>query len=135
MTKQNFTILMAGHGDFGGGLLSAARLIVGSTDHVLVAPLAGGVTPETYSEKLDALIEAASGEVLILCDLYGGTPYNVALSLAHHQPRIKVLAGVNLPLLLEALLANEPLDDALLAKLMTAGQRGLLPRNLKGRPR
>jgi len=126
LTKPNFTILLAGHGDFGRGLLSAASLIVGSTEHVLVAPLAGGVTPETYTEKLSALIETASGEVLILCDLYGGTPCNVALILSQRLSQVKCLAGVNLPLLLEAMLTQEPLDDALLAKLLTVGQGGLL---------
>ena len=126
MTKQNFTIILAGHGDFGRGLLSAAQLIVGSTDHVLVAPLAGGITPETYSENLRALIDEAGGKVLILCDLYGGTPYNVAWTLSQRLPRVKCLAGINLILLLEALLTNEPLDDGLLVKLLAAGQSGLV---------
>jgi PTS system N-acetylgalactosamine-specific IIA component len=126
LTKQNFTIILAGHGDFGRGLLSAAQLIVGSTEHVLVAPLAGGVTPETYSENLRTLIEETGGKVLILCDLYGGTPYNVALTLSRGLPQVKCLAGVNLSLLLEAMLTREPLDDALLARLLTAGQSGLV---------
>ena len=64
--------------------------------------------------------------VLILCDLYGSTPYNVALTLSRGLPQVKCLAGVNLALLLEAMLTREPLDDVLLAKLLVVGQSGVI---------
>ena len=68
------------------------------------------MTPFPYSVALDASFEEASDklqrvmarvddsdDVLILTDIHGGTPYNVAASF-HDPGRVEVVTGVNLPM-------------------------------------
>ena len=75
------------------------------------------------------MVLGANAPALILTDILGATPANTASKLADGN-RCKVLAGVNLPMLLRALTyRNEPLD-VLLEKAMTGGAQGILPVDL-----
>jgi PTS system mannose-specific IIA component len=80
-------------------LLAAARTIVGELPHFAALSLDWEDSFETARGKAAAALadlDAGQG-VLILTDLYGGTPFNVAASL-RDPGRVEVLAGVNLPM-------------------------------------
>ena len=65
---------------------------------------------------LEAVKRVDSGEgVAILTDMFGGTPSNLAISVMS-QPKVEVLAGINLPMLIKlaSLRQNEKLDRAVL---------------------
>ena len=67
-------------------------------------------------------------EVLILADLVGGTPFNTAAALrkARADKRIKVIAGVNMAALVEAVFSRPMYGvDELAAALLSAGREGL----------
>ena len=67
-------------------------------------------------------------EVLILADLVGGTPFNTAAALrkARADKRIKVIAGVNMAALVEAVFSRPMYGlDELTAALLSAGREGL----------
>lgn len=67
----------------------------------------------------------ARGEVLVLTDVFGATPCNTVQRLADGQ-QVKVLTGVNLPMLWRALnYAAEPLDT-LLTRAMAGGVQGVM---------
>jgi hypothetical protein len=59
--------------------------------------------------------------VLVLCDLLGGTPFNVASAIARRSPRVVCLSGANLAMAVEAALADGDLDDALVERLLEVG--------------
>ena len=66
---------------------------------------------------LDAVKRVDSGEgVAILTDMFGGTPSNLAISVMS-QPKVEVLAGINLPMLIKLAKIREicPLQDAVAA--------------------
>ncbi|MBI5862015.1 MAG: PTS fructose transporter subunit IIA [Rhodocyclales bacterium] len=63
--------------------------------------------------------------VLILTDLYGATPANVAMKLLD-PGRIEGLAGVNLPMLLRALTYRDKGMEILLARATSGGRDGVL---------
>ena len=66
---------------------------------------------------LDAVRRVDSGEgVAILTDMFGGTPSNLAISVMS-QPKVEVLAGINLPMLIKLAKIREicPLQDAVSA--------------------
>ncbi|MFA7268072.1 MAG: PTS fructose transporter subunit IIA [Sterolibacterium sp.] len=70
------------------------------------------------------LVDNGAG-VLILTDIFGGTPSNIALKLL--QPsRIEGVAGVNLPMLLRALNYREKDMKVLLTKTISGGRDGVL---------
>ena len=66
---------------------------------------------------LEAVKRVDSGEgVAILTDMFGGTPSNLAISVMS-QPKVEVLAGINLPMLIKLAKIREisPLHDAVAA--------------------
>jgi len=104
------SLIVSGHGQFAPGLLSAAEMIFGANDTIKAVPF----KKEEGLEDLKANFEAAlkelgtDQEVLFLIDLFGGSPYNAAVSLAYGKDKLDVVTGVNLPMVLEAL-ANAPM--------------------------
>ena len=86
------------------------------------------VKPEVLLAKLQHAIDILSSdkEVLILTDLYGSTPSNIANQLGIRCKRhVKVIAGLNLPMLIKVLdHANLPLKH-LAENAIKAGQQGV----------
>lgn len=64
--------------------------------------------------------------VLVLTDLYGSTPANVAVALLAGEERLRVIAGVNLPMLLRALNYAELDLDAVAEKALQGGRNGVV---------
>ena len=123
-------LLLITHGDIGASLLATATRILGGSCPVAVRALA--VTDETQRDQLlvearRLALEVDGGDgVLVLADLYGSTPANIACSLQGDSARIRILAGLNLPMLVRALnYASLPLED-LAHKAETGGRDGVL---------
>ncbi len=91
--------LILSHGGLARELLAAARTIVGELHGFAALSLDWEDSFETARRKTAAALAGldASRGVLILTDIYGGTPFNVAASL-RQRGRVEVLAGVNLPM-------------------------------------
>jgi PTS system mannose-specific IIA component len=107
-------IVLAGHGSFCEGIRDAAEMIMGPQEQVAVVPLGPAENLDLYRKKLeDARTEVDSGDgVLVLADLFGGSPSNVAAYLL--GPNTEVVTGASLPMLLEVLGAREsPLTDVI----------------------
>jgi PTS system mannose-specific IIA component len=76
------------------------------------------------AQEMLKLVDTGDG-VLILTDIYGATPSNIALKLL--QPgRIEGLAGVNLPMLLRALTYRDKDMETLLTRAVAGGRDGVL---------
>ena len=94
-------IIIVTHCDLGKEFLNAAEFIVGRMEAIEVI----SITQSSESEKIRNLIEEKisllnSGDgVLILTDMFGGTPSNISLSFLQDQT-VEVLTGVNLPMLI-----------------------------------
>lgn len=77
------------------------------------------------ARALVAEIDDGSG-VLVLTDAFGATPGNIAAQLAD-PPRVAVVAGVNLPMLLRALCYREGALVDLAEKAIAGGMQGVMP--------
>lgn len=133
---MNVGVLLVTHGDVGNVLLNTAIEVLGIcplSTCVLSAP--PGCDPEKiFSEAREALNDLDSGDgVLVLTDLYGSTPSNIACKL-QKRARVRVVAGLNLSMLIRVL--NYPgLElDALAGKAITGGRDGILSCNVEGKP-
>ena len=74
-----------------------------------------------------AATRAGSDEVLILADVFGATPCNAAQRVAEGGGRLRLIAGVNVPMLWRALAyADQPLD-ALAERALAGGSQGVMP--------
>jgi len=109
-------------------LICAARLVVGEE---LRQFQGGSVEPKDGSdairEKILAAIRKVDGGrgVLILTDMYGGTPSNISLSFLEEK-KVEVITGVNLPMLLKLATYQENLNLEEWAAFITDyGQRNI----------
>ncbi len=107
-------ILLITHNGLGETLIDCVRHVMGSVPpHLRALPVLANDDPALKEQEASALIaqlDRGRG-VLLLSDVYGATPCNIARRL--YQPgRIEGVAGVNLPMLLRvACYNNEPLDE------------------------
>jgi len=95
-------VLITTHGNLGSELIKAAELIRGSLKgiiHVSIDQTKG--VEELQKEISTAIKKLDRGQgVLILTDLFGGTPSNISLSFLK-EGKVEVITGVNLPMLLK----------------------------------
>jgi mannose/fructose-specific phosphotransferase system component IIA len=121
-----FRIVIAAHGDLATALLSAAELIGCECEDVLAVSLQADDSPESFAERLTGAIGSPDSPLLVLTDLVGGTPQNVALQLVRQRPSAFVVSGVNLAVVMEAAMSIDVLDSAAVDRLVELGRRGLV---------
>ena len=109
-------------------LIAAARLVVGEElkqfQPVSIGPSEG--TEDIREKIVGAIRKVDEGQgVLILTDMYGGTPSNISLSFLEDK-KIEVITGVNLPMLLKLATHPNEMDLEKLAVFITEyGQRNI----------
>ncbi len=122
-------IVIATHGDFGNSLLGTLRMIMGDDSGVKSATLLSEDSLETFQEKLDkALLDAdpADKGALVLVDMLGGTPFNVAVQMARRK-KIRVITGLNLPMLIKIISHRDASDlEALMNDVQKAAREGIV---------
>ncbi len=123
---RDFRIVVAAHGDLARALLSAAELICGRLDGVHAVGLLPTDSPESYSERFMEAAGDPTDQLLILTDLAGGTPHNVALLATRRLPRAVLISGVNLAVLIEAAMSTDALDGESVERLVASGREALV---------
>jgi PTS system mannose-specific IIA component len=121
-------IVIVTHGDLGAELLRTAQEIVGKLPHVESVSIQASEQIEKARKKIEAVLHRVNegGGVLILTDLFGGTPSNLVLSYLE-EGKLEVVTGVNLPMLMKLpALREERNIRALADKLAKYGQRNIL---------
>ncbi len=120
-------LLIVTHCDLGKELLNAAEFIVGKIEAVDTIAITETSGTDLLRKKIEAKVVALDrGDgVLILTDMFGGTPSNLSLSFLR-EGRIEVLTGVNLPMMI-AIVQNRPNFNvtALAEKAQEAGKMGI----------
>jgi mannose PTS system EIIA component len=104
--------LVVTHGHLGQELVAAAEMIVGEISHIRAVSI--GWHDDVNDARKDMeqhIAEVESGKgVLILTDMFGGTPSNIALSF-HEPGKLDVVTGVNLPMIIK--IASQKEGDTL----------------------
>ena len=99
-------IVVVTHGALAAELVNATRTIVGEIP--AIAAVSIGWTDDMAMARVAierALAEVGGGDVLILTDMFGGTPTN--LSLPFLSPTVEIVTGVNLPMLIKLVSLRE----------------------------
>ncbi len=120
-------VLIVSHYRLGEEMLQALRLIVPEAPPFRAV----GIEPKQTVDEMRAAIgepleELETGDgVLILTDMFGGTPSNMSLPFLDEH-RIEVVTGVNLPMLIKlATLTEEPPLEELAVLIRDYGQRNI----------
>ncbi|CUH97781.1 hypothetical protein P22_3925 [Propionispora sp. 2/2-37] len=98
--KETSWLLILTHGNAGEALMQSAEMIMGRLENVWAFPLLPGISPEEFMEMVKTKLDILPRGVLILTDLFGGTPFNVAIALSGRYD-INVVSGVNISMIIE----------------------------------
>jgi PTS system mannose-specific IIA component len=115
------------HGNLATELVSAAETIVGDIRHITAVTIGWhdniDVAREQISKAIERVDEGAG--VLVLTDMFGGTPTNISCTFLGNAP-IEVVTGVNLPMIIK--LADQQPDENLLViarRVRDQGQKNI----------
>ena len=105
-------LIVTGHGNFASGITSSIDLIAGKQNDYVAVDFDGEGTDKLENDLKAALekLSACDG-IIIFCDLAGGSPFKTAVVLTASNPKVKVIAGTNLPMLCEISMARTMIND------------------------
>ncbi len=115
-------IVIVTHSHLGDALIDAAEIIIGTRPDTMVSV---SINLNENVDKLRAKIDEGIKKVdqkkgvLILTDMFGGTPSNLSYSFLE-EGRVEVISGVNLPILIKALNTQEKMELGELAESLEA---------------
>ena len=111
-------LIVTGHAQFASGLTSSLKLIAGEQEYYV--PVDFDEETAKLEQDLQNALQQLSGceGILILSDLPGGSPFKTAVMVSVAMPNVKVIAGTNLPMLVEVALARKFMDDLTALKEM-----------------
>jgi len=129
-------IVIGTHGWAAEQLLKTAEMLLGEQENVGWIDFVPGENAETLIEKYNAQLETldTSKGVLFLVDTWGGSPFNAASRIVIDKEHYEVVAGVNIPMLVETFMARDdnPGFDELVALAVETGREGV--KALKAQP-
>ena len=126
---MTIAIVIGTHGWAAEQLLKTAEMLLGEQQNVGWIDFVPGENAETLIEKYQARLAEldTSKGVLFLVDTWGGSPFNAASRIVVDRERYEVIAGVNIPMLVETLMArdDDPAFDELVAIAVETGREGV----------
>ncbi|ELY4467749.1 PTS mannose transporter subunit IIAB [Cronobacter sakazakii] len=133
---MTIAIVIGTHGWAAEQLLKTAEMLLGEQENVGWIDFVPGENAETLIEKYNAQLEKldTSKGVVFLVDTWGGSPFNAASRIVVDKPHYEVVAGVNIPMLVETLMVrdDDPAFDELVAIAVETGREGV--KALKAKP-
>ena len=121
-------IVIVTHSQLGEALIEAAAFILGRKPEATVAVSVDlNENPEKLRKQIEKAIKQVRQEkgVLILTDMFGGTPSNLSYSFME-DGKVEVISGVNLPILIKADSVRKDKElSALAVALETFGKRSI----------
>ncbi|MGO0155257.1 mannose/fructose/sorbose PTS transporter subunit IIA [Leuconostoc mesenteroides] len=98
-------LIIASHGDFAKGILMSGSMIFGEQENVEVVTFLPNEGPDDLDKHYQEALARFSNDdqILFLVDLWGGSPFNRASLIQKQNPeKMAIVAGLNLPMLIEA---------------------------------
>ena len=133
---MTIAIVIGTHGWAAEQLLKTAEMLLGEQENVGWIDFVPGENAETLIEKYNAQLAKldTSKGVLFLVDTWGGSPFNAASRIVVDKENYEVIAGVNVPMLVETFMGRDdnPSFDELVAVAVETGREGV--KALKAKP-
>ena len=124
--NRTFGIVVVTHGQLATELVNSAEMIVGDLPHFAAVSIGWHEDVDHAREGIGAAIARVSasaggsdeepGNVLVLTDMFGGTPANLAVTFVSEH--VEVITGVNLPMLIKLAGTTEQTDLLQVAREM-----------------
>lgn len=125
-----FGIIVATHDQMAEEIKNIVEIVMGKQGRFEAIGLFEGESLERMSEKIkNAVVEMQVDNTIIFVDMRGATPNNSALLVLSEIQNIKIITGVNLPMVLEAVALRETNAlkeiDALVDYLVKTGRESI----------
>lgn len=123
---MNTRILLITHAPLAQALRACAlHVFADSADELLALDIPADESPEASLANAHALLGDSAVPVLVLTDVFGATPCNVAQRLVAGRAA-QLVAGVNLPMLLRAVSYRHESLEAVAARAIVGGAQGVM---------
>ncbi len=113
-------IVVVTHSSLAYEFIKAAEMIIGQADQLQAVTVDRSIAVETVHQHLREVLDEVGRDgdgVIILTDMFGGTPTNVSAEFLLEQ-QVEIITGINLPMLLKAVSAREGSSIEELAALL-----------------
>ena len=122
-------IVIASHGNMAQGILDTSKLFFGEQPQIKAFCLQANDNPDDFVEILkQGIKDVDTGDgVYVFCDMLFGSPCNCMLRILSEDidnPKLEVITGVNLAMILQILSVREN-SDCSVKELMDAGKDGI----------
>ncbi|WP_225639631.1 PTS mannose transporter subunit IIAB [Candidatus Profftia sp. (ex Adelges kitamiensis)] len=132
---SSVAIVISTHGVAAEQLLKTAEMLLGKQNNVAYIDFVPGENTEILIEKYNKILinlDSSKG-IIFFVDTWGGSPFNAASRISLNKDNYQVIAGVNIPMLVETFMArddNLSFDELILLALET-GREGIRALNIK----
>ncbi|HEY4551825.1 MAG TPA: PTS sugar transporter subunit IIA [Bacillaceae bacterium] len=101
-------ILVVTHGKMAEGIVHSAQMFTGEAENVEFLSLMEDMGQDELSDLMNEKLKRVSDseQFLILCDIMGGTPFKISSQFSFNNDNVAVFYGVNLPILVQAILSR-----------------------------
>ncbi|NLU10322.1 MAG: PTS sugar transporter subunit IIA [Tepidanaerobacter acetatoxydans] len=112
-------IIIVTHDALSDAIIKTSKAIYGTIDNILAVNFDVNEGLDTLTSKIENAYKQLDTEdgALILVDIFGGTPMNASLFAATKLQNVKVITGVNIPMVLEILGSRENCSMSELAEI------------------
>ena len=102
-------VLIVTHGKMAEGMIGSMKMLIGDSEKLDFVTFTEEMGQDELEEELGKKIINVSNEnqYLIMCDIKGGTPFNVASRYSFKNDNVSVFYGINLPILIETIISSE----------------------------
>ncbi|MDG2953263.1 PTS mannose transporter subunit IIAB [Bisgaard Taxon 10/6] len=127
---MTIAIIIATHGTAAKELLKTTEMLIGEQENVATIDFVPGENAETIIGKYQALADgplASCDHLLFLVDMWGGSPFNAANRFQEGKTNMDVVAGVNIPMLVNTCMARDDVEtlEELVAVALESGSTGI----------
>jgi mannose/fructose/sorbose-specific phosphotransferase system IIA component len=130
VTDTTALVVLVGHGVYPQGVLEGAELIVGAQEGMHAVGLSPEQDPSHVVEEVRGLREESSGRpMLLLVDLFGGSPGNAVAAAFLREQDVAMVTGLNLPMVMEVVNRRKKAGgdvEALARYAVSAGTAGVI---------
>lgn len=126
--SMNVNVILITHDEIGNAILSAATNTLGELPlPATVVSVAQNTDPEDLIPRLINITECFGKDcgILVLTDIYGSTPSNIAQQL-HNNHNIRIVSGLNLPMLIRVMNYPTLSLNELAEKAFSGGRDGVI---------
>ncbi len=111
-------IVLVSHETLATHMLATAEAFLGAHDENYALELRFGDSPDELEDALRAVADEgdSSAQMLVLCDIMSGSPFNVASKVSYGNDRMRVVYGMNLGMVMEVMSNRDDMDAEELAR-------------------